>query len=277
MNSDLALTNLQWQGNYQKEQERREGVLFHFFSVYAEHYNRQRVGAQADFATILDLLGKTSDSKHQTLEKKKDRFKNEIVALSEQYHTRVENIDALAVEYYKAQIIGLVDEISMPEEICYPDIDDIIDELRDYTLEFAKIIFNGKNIDSAVPIFQGVFDLHAYYNGYIDHRIHMTSLGLVIHKVNQEGYPERIKLSEELDQQEKQAIKGEVFKSYDLQKNDYWITAYELYSNDRTWEEIYGVIEKLRADLGLVPKYTSFDSFKRAKSRFDKQRRSGTK
>ena len=68
MNSDVTLTDLQWSGNSQKEQERREGVLFHFFSVYAEHYNRQRVGAQADFASILDLLGKTSDSKHQTLE-----------------------------------------------------------------------------------------------------------------------------------------------------------------------------------------------------------------
>lgn len=277
MNSDLTLPDLQWPGNSQEEQERREGVLFHFFSVYAEHYNRQRVGAQADFASILDLLGMTSDSKHQTLEKKKDRFKNEIVALSEQYHSQFGNIDASAVEYYKGRIIELVDGISMPEEICYPDIDQIVDELRTYTVEFIKIIFNEKNIDSAVPIFKGVFDLHEYYNGYIDLRIHMTSLGLVIHKVNQEGYPERIKLSEELNEQEKEEIKGEVFKSYDLQKNDYWITAYELYNNDRTWEEVYGVIEKLRADLGLVPKYTSFDSFKRAKSRFDKQRRSGTK
>ncbi|MDR8390765.1 hypothetical protein NC796_06435 [Aliifodinibius sp. S!AR15-10] len=277
MDSDVTLTDLQWPGNSRKEQERRESLLFHFFSVYAEHYNRQRVAAQADFAAILDLLGMTSDSKHQTLEKKKDRFKNEIVVLSEQYHSQFGNIDASAVEYYKARIIELVDEISMPEEICYPDIDEIVDELRGYTVEFAKIIFKEKSIDSAVPIFKGIFDLHAYYNGYIDHRIHMTSLGLVIHKVNQEGYPKRIKLSEELDQQEKEAIKGEVFKSYDLQKNDYWITAYELYSNDRTWEEVYGVIEKLRADLGLVPKYTSFDSFKRAKSRFDKQRRSGTK
>jgi len=277
MSNDLQLTDLQWPGNSQKEQERREGVLFHFFSVYAEHYNRLRVGAQADFATILDLLGMTSDSKHQTLEKKKDRFKNEIVALSEQYQSQFGNIDTSAVEYYKAQIIELVDEISMPEEICYPDIDENINELLTNTVEFIKIIFNDKNIDSAVPIFKGVFDLHEYYNGYIDHRIHMTSLGLVIHKVNQEGYPERIKLSEELNEQEKEDIKREVFKSYDLQKNNYWKSAYELYSNDRTWEEVYGVIEKLRADLGLVPKYTSFDSFKRAKSRFDKQRRSGTK
>jgi hypothetical protein len=165
----------------------------------------------------------------------------------------------------------------MPEEICYPDIYEIIEDLVADTAKFVRLITGEENIDTETPIIKEVFDLYKYFIGFIDLRIHMTSLGLVIHKVNEEAYPQRIKLPEELGEQEREDLKGEVFKSFDLQKDDYWITAYELYSNDRTWEEVYGVIEQLRAELGLVPKYTSFYSFKRAKSRFDKKRSSGAK
>ena len=277
MTNRLTLADLQWEGSSQKEQERRENVLFHFFSVYADHYNKHRVGAQADFAIIFDQLGKTEDSKHRSLEKRKAVFKNGIILLSEQYKNNTGNRDAVEVKFFKTRILALVDMISMPEEICYPDIYEIIEDLVADTAKFVRLATGEENIDAETPIIKGIFDLYKYFIGFIDHRIHMTSLGLVIHKVNKEAYPQRIKLAEELGEQEREDLKEEVFKSFDLQKDDYWITAYELYSNDRTWEEVYGVIEQLRAELGLVPKYTSFYSFKRAKSRFDKKRSSGTK
>ena len=273
MTNKLTLADLQWEGGSRKEQERRENVLFHFYSVYAEHYNKHWVAAQADFANILDLLSKTSDAKQGSLEKRKERVKNGIILLSEQYQNR----DVTEVQFFNARILGLLDMISMPEEICYPDIYEIMEDLLADTKKFVKIIYDKENVENELPILKEVFDLYEFYNGFIDHRIHLTSLGLVIHKVNQEAYPQRIKLPEELGDQEREDLKEEVFKSFDLQKDDYWITAYELYSNNRTWEEVYGVIEQLRAELGLVPKYTSFYSFKRAKSRFDKKRSSGAK
>ncbi len=271
MTNKVTLDDLQWESGSRKEQERRENVLFHFFSVYAEHYNKHLVAAQADFANILDLLGKTSDAKHRSLEKRKERVKNGILLLSK------ENRDTAEVQFFKARIFALLDLISMPEEICYPDIFEIMEDLVADTKKFVKIIYDEENLNIELPILKEILDLYEFYNGFIDHRIHLTSLGLVIHKVNQEAYPQRIKLAEELGEQEREDLKGEVFKSFDLQKDDYWITAYELYSNNRTWEEVYGVIEQLRAELGLIPKYTSFNSFKRAKSRFDKKRSSGVK
>jgi len=273
MTNRLTLADLQWEGSSSKEQERRENALFHFFTVYADHYNKHRVGAQADFANILDLLGKTSDAKHRSLEKRKERVKNGILLLSKDY----ENGETTEVRFFKARIFSLLDLISMPEEICYPDIFEIMEDLLADTKKFVKIIYSEENVNIELPILKEVLDLYEFYNGFIDHRIHLTSLGLVIHKVNQEAYPQRIKLPEELGEQEREDLKEEVFKSFDLQKDDYWITAYELYSNNRKWEEVYQVIEQLRAELGLVPRYTSFYSFKRAKSRFDKKRSSGAK
>lgn len=277
MTDRLTLAYLQWEGGSRKEQERRENILFHFYSIYAEHYNEHRVGAQADFASIVALLSKTEDSKQRSLEKRKAVFKKGIILLSEQYKNNPRNRDAVEVKFFKTRILALVDMISMAEEICYPDIYEIIEDLMADTVKFVRIIYGEENVDTELPILKEIFELYEYFNRFIDHRIHMTSSGLVIHKVNHEAYPQRIKLPEELGEQEKEDLKGEVFKSTDLQKDNYWVSAYALYSNDRTWKDVYQAIEKLRAEVGLVPKYTSFDSFKRAKSRFDKQRRSGAK
>ena len=108
---------------------------------------------------------------------------------------------------------------------------------------------------------------------------HQLALDYVTNLVLDKGYPEKLNLMGEMTEAEQEKIFDEAFSSFDLQKNDYWKTAYDLYDNDdsKTWPDVYEEIEKLRDEQGLVQRYSTFDSFKRNKSKYDKNRSSGIK
>ena len=240
--------------DFESDEERAQ-----IYQRYIDYYNSsdKTIEATASLVTLREGLSNRKASIEADLNAFKDRVFQDL--------KEFQNNGLISKEALRELKWSLRHLLSMRGSV---HNDRILNEVKDTYLSIEEEIEREQDIKTHYR------SLKAAINYAKDHNIiesNLEALNYLIEEATISGF-ETLKEYDQLSKEERDRL-----RLRKLQGDKYWETSYLLYneSDDKTWQDIYKKIEGLREEEGLTTRYSSFESYKRAKSRYDKDRSEG--